>query len=190
MDTIHTEEYKGYRIDIVFDYDCTSPEEWGNYEIVQFCDSYYRSYRNINNYLTENGKLLPEYQAKLRAGKMFIFTYNSYSSSDGGFYRYPTVELPDNHEDIDGFIIFDDAYIKNTTFEDRQKYAEQDLSEYTSWANGECYGYRVIKEEKCNLHYIHDEIVDSCYSFIGDYKYPIEDAKSVIDSLVEAEVTA
>ena len=46
------------------------------------------------------------------------------------------------------------------------KAAQSFCEEYTSWANGEVYGYIVRDED-------HNEL-DSCWSFIGDIKYVIE----------------
>lgn len=136
-----------------------SPTEWGNYTIVQFVDKDWSTYDNIENYCTENGKLLPSMQAKIKAGVAFSFTYYRYSNTDGGFYKYPSNET--NPDNIDGFIIFEREYIKNTTYEERKQYATEDLQTYTEWANGEVYGVTVETSA--------GEVVDTCGGFIGDY---------------------
>ena len=135
-----------------------SPTTWGNYEILQFKDNDFSNYRSIDDYCTENGKLLPSVQAKIRAGKIFTFDYSRYSSCDGGYYRYPASET--NPENIDGFIIFEDAYIKGVSFEDRKRYAKQDLETYTNWANGEVYSISIVDNR--------GEFVDSCSGYYGD----------------------
>ena len=128
------------------EYPVDGPHEWGNFTIVQFKDRDWNSYTDIEEYCTENGKLLPSVQSKIRAGKIFSFTYNRYSSCDGGYYRYPSNET--NPENIDGFIIFEPEYIKGTTYEDRKRYAKQDLETYTQWANGEVYNVSIETENE------------------------------------------
>ena len=149
-----------YNITITNDDYLESPTTWGNYEIVQFCDRNKIDYGNKDDYFTDNGKLLPSVSSKLRAGKMFSISYFSYSSCDGGYYRLDGA-ITGNDETIDGFIIFDDGYIKNTSYDERKKYAISDLLEYTQWANGEVYSVTI---EDSNGGYI-----DSCAGFIGDY---------------------
>lgn len=148
-----------YTVTINQDNDIDGPNTWGNFEIVQFRDRDFGTYKNIDNYCTENGKSLPGIQVKIKAGKIFTFTYNRYSSCDGGYYRYPSNETdPDN---IDGFIIFDNDYIKGVSYSDRKRYATGDLKEYTDWANGEVYGVTITDNTG------HE--IDNCSGFIGDY---------------------
>lgn len=147
-----------YSVEVWQDDCMDSPETWGNYELVQFKDRDFSSYKSIDEYCTENGKLLPSVQAKIRAGKIFTFDYSRYSSTDGGFYRYPDNET--DPDEIDGFIIFDDDYIKGASYEERHRYATGDLAEYTEWANGEVYGVSITDST--------GKLVDSCGGFIGD----------------------
>lgn len=147
-----------YIVEIQQDYDIDGPDTWGNFKIVQFKDRDFGTYESIDDYCTENGKLLPSIQAKIKAGKIFTFTYNRYSNCDGGYYRYPSNETdPDN---IDGFIIFDDTYIKGVSYSERQRYAKGDLEEYTQWANGEVYGVTIKTASGLDI--------ESCCGFIGD----------------------
>jgi hypothetical protein len=119
------------------------PDSWGNYKLVQFRDRDWSSYEDIDEYLTESGKLLPKYQAMLKSGKMFTIDYRRYSNTGGGFYHFDgamkfTGETIDSRV-INGFIIFEDAYVKGISYEKRKDYAISDLGEYTDWANGEVY---------------------------------------------------
>lgn len=131
------------------------------YRIVQFRDNDFTSYESLEDYCTESGKLLPSVQAKLRAGKMFTLEYYRYSSTNGGFYRLdggiPTGEV--DTQDVNGFIIFEDEYIKGTSYATRKEYARQDLETYTEWCNGETYFVNI--ETDTGLE------IDSCGGFIG-----------------------
>lgn len=152
-----------YIVNVAPDLDAyDGPDSWGNYTIVQFRDRDFTTYVNPyadNEYFTDSGKLTPAISAKLRAGKMFTFSYHRYSSTDGGFYRFDGA-ITGNVDTIDGFIVFDDEYIKGASYEERRRYAESDLREYTEWANGEVYGVSI--ETNTGLE------IDACSGFIGE----------------------
>lgn len=135
-----------YLVRVHQDIDSESPAEWGNFTIVQFRDNGYGNYGDLDEYLTENGKLTPAVRAKLRAGKMFTIDYRSYSGTDGGYYSLdggiPTGEV--DSRDVNGFIIFEDEYIKGTNYEQRKLYAGRDLETYTQWANGDVYWVEIV----------------------------------------------
>lgn len=137
-----------YRVLIHQDDFPEGPDTWGNFTIVQFRDRDWSTYEELESseYVTESGKLTPATRAKLRAGKMFTLDYRRYSSADGGYYRLdggiPTGEV--DSSDINGFIIFEDEYIKGTSYEERKKYAEQDLETYTQYCQGEVYWVKIV----------------------------------------------
>lgn len=149
MEPLHTEKRNGYTLTVEYEQFADDPTNWGNFTIVQFRDRDFTNYADIDEYLTESGKLLPEWRAKLRSGKAFAFTYNRYSNADGGFYRYPTNEVPTGEidsRDLNGLIVFEDEYVKGISFDERKKYAEQDLATYTQYANGEVYNASIIED--------------------------------------------
>lgn len=164
-----------YSVRVCVDDDLDSPATWGNYTIVQFKDRDFNTYQSIDDYCTESGKLLPSVQAKIRAGKIFTFDYNRYSSCDGGYYRYPSNET--DADRIDGFIIFEDEYIKGTSYEERKRYATGDLAEYTQWANGEVYGVIITDAT--------GEDIDSCWGFIGDLAVKQRIAEMIPDAIAD-----
>lgn len=69
----------------------------------------------------------------------------------------------------------DRSWWDDKTPEDRDAIADGFLEEYTSWCNGEVYGYRLerIGGKTCDLGFFHEEDAtdeDSCFGFIGwDY---------------------
>jgi len=119
-----------------------SPADWDNFEIVTFGRNRFITDCDPYEYYTDNGKLKPAYQAKVKAGKMFGIDIYEHS---GVSFTLHNEGMPNDWDTSSnaGFIIFNDAYIKGTTFEQRQEYARQDLKTYTQWANGEVYGVRI-----------------------------------------------
>lgn len=153
-----------YIVRVEYDEWSDSPAEWGTFTIVQFRDSDFSTYEELDSseYVTESGKLKPSVIAKLKAGKMFTISYQRYSSADGGQYRLDG-SIPSgvvDSRDVNGFIIFDDSYVKGVSYDERKRYAQQDLNIYTQWANGEVY-YATVETES-GLE------VDSCGGLIGD----------------------
>lgn len=150
-----------YKVKVIQD-DCF--QDWEDHTdlatIVQFRDRDFTSYRDLDEYLTEGGKLTPAIQAKLRAGKMFTISYSRYSSADGGFYRLdggiPKGEV--DSSDVNGFIeLFE---VDGMSYEARRNLAELTLKDYTEWAQGNVYGV-VIEDQSGNE-------IDACWGFIGD----------------------
>lgn len=169
------EEYKGFMIYIAPDEYIDSPTDWGNYEIVTFFRNRYITDTDIEEYYTDNGKLKPQYQAKMRAGKLFpIDVYEhggtAYSLSGEGMQcRWDTSSNA-------GLIIFNDDYIKGVSYEKRKEYARQDLQEYTMWANGDVYGYSIEDKDGNEI-----DSLGGCYG----YDYCLESAQEYIDDLIQ-----
>ena len=136
------------------------PTSWGNFTIVQFKDDDWTTYEDpySSDYFTESGKLTPGTLARLRAGTMFTMSYSRYASADGGHYRLDGA-ITGTIDDIDGFIIFDPGYIKGISYEERKRYAEQDLETYTQFAQGDVYWVEIETED--------GRAVDSCGGLYG-----------------------
>lgn len=182
---LYTATLNGYTLTIDYEQWADDPTNWGNFTIVQFRDRDYTNYGDIDEYLTDNGKLRPEWRAKLRSGKAFAFDYYSYSNTDGGFYRHPTSDIPTGEidsRDLNGLIIFEDAYVKGATYEDRLAYAEGDLKLYTEWANGEVYRADII--EDATGEYI--DGMGDCY----DLESTIEQGRSELARLAPVHAAA
>jgi len=180
MEILHTEKRNGFDIEITYDEYSDSPAEWGNFTLVQFRDRDLVNFGDLDEYLTENGKLRPEWRAKLKSGKAFAFDYSRYSNTDGGFYRYPRSDVATGEidtSDLNGLIMFEDEYVKGVSYEDRKAYAESDLKTYTQWANGEVYSVNISED---------GETIDGCGGNIGDLDDIIADAQATVDRLTPA----
>jgi len=66
-------------------------------------------------------------------------------------------------------------YITIDKLEKARKLMLEEVKYYNSYLAGEIYGYRIID--------LSGEEVDSCWGFIGDYKYMLEEVYSIVDSL-------
>lgn len=59
------------------------------------------------------------------------------------------------------------------------KVLESEVKEYNDFLSGNCYGFMISKE---------DEVLESSWGFLGDVKYCIEEAKSVVKNLQTADL--
>lgn len=150
-----------YRVKIHYDQFVSSWEDHtDSATVVQFRDRDFTNHGDLEDYTTENGKLTPAVQSKLRAGTMFTIDYARYSNTDGGFYRLdgsiPRGEV--DSRDVNGFIEL--HFVEGMSYEDRRKLAEALLKDYTAWANGEVYWIEIVTES--------GREIDSCSGFVGD----------------------
>lgn len=170
MEYNETRDYKGYTITITQDTWSESPTTWGTFSISIF-DSGFRGDLNTgksrDEYYDDNDNLTIGMRSKLRAGTAFAISVAHYGNSDGGFYT-----IIDNASEADGFIEFEPDYIKGVSYDDRRKYAQQDVSIYQQWCNGEVYSY-VITDE-------HGDTIDSLCGCYGNDVW--DEAQSFIDS--------
>ena len=70
-------------------------------------------------------------------------------------------------------------YLRRTLREAATQYLEGEVKEYDQYLRGEVYGYRVTDPE--------GEETDSCWGYYGDYKYPLDEARSIIDWYIKNE---
>lgn len=67
--------------------------------------------------------------------------------------------------------------LTKSVLERAEKCLISEVEEYDNYLTGQVYGY-IIEDEN-------DEKLDSCWGFLGDYKYCLSEAKSVVDFLAE-----
>jgi hypothetical protein len=162
------ETYKGYDIEIVQDQDSESPADWGNYTLAMAPSLHLiNGDKEWSDYVDDDGMPTDETMTKLESGKVWPISY----SSHGPQCLY---QLAYDSSDADGFIEFEDDYIKGVSKDARKKYAEQALETYSQWANGETYGYHLTSPYKDDF----DD--DSCYGFYG-YDSVVQSAHEAID---------
>lgn len=163
---IDTYQRNGVTVTLLYDDAPDSPADWGNYKLVTF-DCRLITDVDRSEYFNDDDMPNTELDAMIKSGKAVPLEYYKHS---GCIYR-PATE--DNGTEPDGFIIFEDAYIKDVSYDDRQKYAAGDLETYTQWANGEVYGYRVTDQD--------GEEIESLYGVYGA-DYCESEANTVADN--------
>lgn len=82
-----------------------------------------------------------------------------------------------SHEDIKKE--FNVKRLTKKVLEKAEKILRDEVSNYDDYLTGQVYGF-VIENQ-------HEEELDSCWGFLGNYKYCLEDAKSAADRLVEEQ---
>jgi len=55
------------------------------------------------------------------------------------------------------------------------------IEEYDDYLRGEVYGYEIYRMYTCSEGHEHEEFLDSCWGFFGDYTDCLEEAKSVVE---------
>lgn len=79
----------------------------------------------------------------------------------------------------------DNEWFDAKSEEEQRELAASFVDHYTDWCNGEAFGYQLEKygEETCNLGHVHEideELLDSCWGFIGS-DHVAEEIASVLD---------
>lgn len=121
---------------------------------------------------------------KLARGYAFRLRY-----SEHGISNYETCD-----DSEDGFVVWEnDENELNRDPVIREKDAFSFLSEYTDWANGQCFGYRIERIKSTSPDFDPDdpsfngafwEDVDSCWGFIG-HDVINEEVKGIVKDILE-----
>lgn len=144
-----------YNVELFYDADSDSPADWGNFTLETFGRDKVTDV-DVDQYLTESGKMKPSIQAKLKAGTAFLVDYFEhgqckYSVAGGHRDRWDTSPNA-------GIIFLEKHLTDGASFEERKQIAEQELETYTLWANGEVYGYTItdnqgnVADSLCGLY--------------------------------------
>lgn len=153
-----------YTVQIHHDEECDCPcENDGSWQFYSFSSRHNR-YKNPEEFLTPNLKPKLGTLNKLRVGLAFFLDYYEHGlcvwsvSGEGPQDRWDTAKFA-------GIAVWEEnpSNMGAKTYEDRKADCRSAAEEYTNWCNGQCYGYIIVDNEN------NDEIVDSCFGFIGDY---------------------
>lgn len=178
MDTlIETIEHAGSKIEIHYDIDPMSPREWDNLGTIVYSSNHYNlgdiNCEDINHYLwglcTDIHRDFPEDQFEQHGWKIlekyyhilpvYCYMHGNIALSTGSF------SCPwDSGQS--GFIYCLKETMRkevgNYTEQRAEEWLRQEIEEYSSYLNGEVYGYVVLDND--------GEHVDSCWGFIGEYE--------------------
>jgi hypothetical protein len=181
----HTqEEYKGYTIKIKYDEDPRNPREDSNIgKMICFHGSYnlgdkhnynqhsFGSWAELHEQLIKDFKndiILP----------LYLYNHSGLTMNTKGFScRWDSGQV--------GFIIVDRKGllncrgVKRITKKEKEllfEVLESEVEEYDWYLTGDAYGYCIEDED--------EEEVESCWGHLGDSDYPMQEAKSIVDYIV------
>lgn len=196
----HTEEYKGYKINIYYSEDYDSPNDWGDdnlflvyshrqfdvrrqpfkpYEIAE----YFNHKNNIEKLLNGRNKsdLLADEQEALIEEEDYLNQYYDYEAE----YWVSPVEAF-IHSGVTLSLFHDkkqcqwDSSVSGFIFAKRDEFPTEEsaicvmeslIEEWNQYLSGEVYGFEVIKEDFCShCSTTTEELIDSCSGYYGDYK--------------------
>lgn len=164
---------KRYKVKLAYDQDAEMPESAGLFRLHSFSNRHI-SFTHPDEIEGREGFPLSYFEHGLcrwdLAGTM----------SNTPDFRWDGVEFagflevnPDGEMD-------DKDWWDGLTIEEREKIAAGYLEGYTSWANGDVWGYTITKMGQCDRGFDHDEeIVDSCWGFIGS-EWFLQEVKEVL----------
>ena len=122
-----------YIVDVYQDDWTDNPTSWGTFKLHDF--TRYGD-ADINDYLTDDGKVKPAIQSKIRAGKMWWVDKYDHSvvvwslTGEGMNCRWDTSPRA-------GLLELDDDVIKGVSKTERERYARGYLATYNQWLNGD-----------------------------------------------------
>lgn len=179
METAETTNYKNYTINVYYDECAESPRKWDNLGTIY---SNHREYNPDGHSIDELGDLMDDILANLNENYYYLPIYayiHSGIALSVGDNSYPFNDRWDSG--LFGFIaITKDKAIKLGYDEEKiLKYLEGEVEILNRFYDGEVYGYEILNQ--------YDEEVDSCWGFIEDIDYVINEAKSVVDNILGQE---
>jgi len=178
-DSVETIEYKNHKIEIFYDECGYSPRENDNmcvfhigHSRYSFGDENYTDRESIDEAFHEAKKagdlVLPLYMYDHSGITISLSPFSCpWDSGQVGFVQVKRKEIIDN---------FGKKIFTKKLKQKAEEVAEMEVKEMDSYVRGEVYGYKIDEDEG-----------DSCWGFVGDIKYCIEEAKSVIDYIVKNE---
>lgn len=179
-----TEEYKGYNIIIKYDEEPFNPRTYdnigkmicfhGRYDIG---DNHNYNHKDYSGWDEMREQLIKDFKNEVIL-PLYLYDHSGITMSTQPFScRWDSGQV--------GFIIVDREMllacrgVKKITKQEREKlfeYLRNEVEEYDDYLTGNAFGY-VIEDED-------EEEIDSCWGYLGDSDYALNEAKSIIDHLV------
>ena len=212
---IHTEEYKGYKINIHYSEADDSPDDWGDdnlFLVYDHRDFYIKregfSPQDIYNYLFNKKTLeenninelrdIPETNSiteleciysdviESEYEDYYIFEVEAYIHSGISLSLFTGVKQCRWDSSVSGYILASKDEFK--TPEEAELRAEGLIETWNQYLDGSIYGFEVIKEDFCShCNTTIEEFIDSCGGYYGDYEKSgcLNEARAVIDNLTK-----
>ena len=181
MNAIHTEEYKGFNIEIHQDVDSMPPDEWGDTGLF-LVSGHPQIYiqHDLIKVDPRRHSFEGKQKVKLPTNRRVYHVFKLYGYSHSG----EGLSLSNDHYPFncpwDGFYT-GTVYASSKEFKTREKareVAQSLIEEWNDYLSGNVWGFQVFDNE--------DECVDSCWGYNG--VYALSEAKKRVDSLVAESV--
>ncbi len=188
MSTIHSEtEYKGYNIKIKYDEDPIDPRSNDNIgKMVCFHGRYnvgdkhgYRD-EDFNGWNELRAQLIKDYRNDIIL-PIYMYDHSGITVSTTPFScRWDSGQV--------GFIIVDRKMllacrgVKRITKKEKETLFEvlkSEVKEYDWYITGDAYGYCIEDED--------EEEIEACWGYLGDPNYALDEARSVVDYIVNKQ---
>lgn len=178
MDYIaHTEEYKGYTINVRCDNIAESPREWDNLGTITAWHRNYNLSDERHNYDVETFVEEVVNDKNTISLPLYIYEHGGIALSTAPFScRWDSGQVGWIHVSKDKIRKeYGVTRITKKVLERVLKVLESEVDTYGKYVNGEVYGFEILDAD--------GEYIDSCWGFIGDSddKYMLETARDVID---------
>lgn len=173
MEPVHTESYKGYRIEIIQDHDPMSPDE--NMDTEMFIVYDHRSFTVSRKGFDPASIWETCFEP---TGKKLVFkgyhVFKLFALIHTGTTLYLSKEEAARYDptgfdiSMKGFVMIKrqkGSYNRNQAF----KYAEALVKEWNYFLSGDVYGYDI------------PEIKESCWGYYGEHTYALKEARKTID---------
>ena len=174
MECIQEHAKKQEKLEIMIDDTCESPREWDNLTIIVALKNYHY---NIGDIQVENSEelrqILKDKKAKY-AIPLYMYEHSGISLKcfeDKTMVSYPFDDQWD--AGCIGMVFTTEELLKDTglTHMTKNEVIDQmkaEVNVYSSWCNGECYGFRLSKVSDCDkCNQTVEQEIDSCYGFYG-----------------------
>lgn len=178
MDYIaHTEEYKGYTINVRNDECAESPREWDNLGTITAWHRNYNLSDEKHNYDVDTFVAEVVNNKNVISLPLYMYEHGGVALSTSAFScRWDSGQVGWIHVDKDKVRKeYGVTRITKKVLERVLKVLESEVDTYGKYVNGEVYGYEVLDPQ--------GEHVDSCWGYIGDSddEYMLQCARDAID---------
>ena len=182
---IHEEHYKGFRIQIEYDFCDYSPRENDNLGKIVAFHSRFNLVNESNMTRDEAVEFYENYNEEDHLiMEIYMYEHGQVGLSTSRAYPY-NCRWDSSHI---GFIYAEikalkEEYGNDYDLEKIATYLDREVKEYGQYLNGEVYCYDVSKVVECeNCHHEEFKPLEGCGGYIGDWDYALADAKSAIDA--------
>ena len=159
---VHDLQFAGYTIEIHTDEDPESPSQWGDDNL--FLTGFHRQFHVQRKGFTE--KVTKEQSKQFWVFPLYAYIHSGVSLSLGEF------SCPWDSGQVGWVYVAKEEWRLQKS---ARKAAEGLVESWNSYLSGEVYGYIIRDDEGIDL--------DSCWGFLGDMSYCINEAKSSAESL-------